>query len=78
MLAWDIIVLNGYLLLNLAIVLYILFKRYRGKEVNSRGYFFFMLFYCLAYGVTALMEPLQFLFEFGAFDAQSLQLVLQN
>jgi len=43
MLAWDIIVLNGYLLLNLAIPLYVLFNRYRGRETDSRGYFLFML-----------------------------------
>jgi molybdopterin-containing oxidoreductase family membrane subunit len=43
LLAWDIIVLNGYLLLNLAIPLYVLFKRYRGREVTGQPYFFFMV-----------------------------------
>ena len=43
MLAWDIIVLNGYLLLNLALPMYILFKRYQGKEAAGRLYFLFML-----------------------------------
>ena len=43
MLAWDIIVLTGYLLLNLAILLYALFKHYRGQEVDGLGYFGFML-----------------------------------
>ena len=32
MLAWDVIVLNGYLFLNLTVPLYILFRRYRGLE----------------------------------------------
>jgi len=38
MLAWDMIVLNGYLLLNLLIPFYILFARYRGKEPDTRRY----------------------------------------
>lgn len=43
MLAWDIIVLNGYLLLNLAIPMYILFKHYQGKEPDIRRYFVFVV-----------------------------------
>ena len=43
MLAWDIIVLNGYLLLNLAIPMYILFKHYQGKEPDIRRYFAFVV-----------------------------------
>ncbi len=43
MLAWDIVVLNGYLLLNLAIPMYILFKHYQGKEPDIRRYFFFVV-----------------------------------
>lgn len=43
MLAWDILVLNGYLLLNLAIPMYILFKHYQGKEPNIRRYFIFVV-----------------------------------
>jgi molybdopterin-containing oxidoreductase family membrane subunit len=39
MLAWDVLVLTGYLLLNLLIPFYILFTRYRGQEPNERAYF---------------------------------------
>jgi molybdopterin-containing oxidoreductase family membrane subunit len=39
MLAWDVVVLTGYLLLNLAIPFYILFSRYRGREPKLRLYF---------------------------------------
>jgi len=42
-LAWDIVVLNGYLLLNIAIPMYILFKHYQGKEPDIRRYFFFLV-----------------------------------
>jgi Ni/Fe-hydrogenase subunit HybB-like protein len=38
MLAWDILVLNGYLALNLAIPFYILHSHYRGREPNPRYY----------------------------------------
>jgi Ni/Fe-hydrogenase subunit HybB-like protein len=38
MLAWDIVVLNGYLVLNLLIPLYILYSHYRGREPNPRYY----------------------------------------
>jgi molybdopterin-containing oxidoreductase family membrane subunit len=38
MLAWDILVLNGYLVLNLAIPFYILYSHYRGREPNERYY----------------------------------------
>ncbi len=38
MLAWDVIVLNGYLFLNLTIPFYILFAHYRGKEPNKNVY----------------------------------------
>lgn len=43
MLAWDIVVLNGYLLLNLAVPMYILFKHYQGKEPDIRRYFVFVV-----------------------------------
>ena len=43
MLAWDIVVLNGYLLLNLTIPLYLLWQHYQGKEVPLRRYFVFVL-----------------------------------
>jgi Ni/Fe-hydrogenase subunit HybB-like protein len=39
LLAWDIVVLTGYLVLNLVIPFYILFSRYRGREPRARLYF---------------------------------------
>jgi Polysulphide reductase len=39
LLAWDIVVLTGYLVLNLTIPFYILFSRYRGREPSARLYF---------------------------------------
>jgi Ni/Fe-hydrogenase subunit HybB-like protein len=39
MLAWDVVVLNGYLLLNLFIPMYVLYKKYQGKEPELRTYF---------------------------------------
>src|SRR5208282_2663512 len=38
MLAWDVIVLNGYLVLNLGITSYILFTKFRGKEPERKKY----------------------------------------
>jgi Ni/Fe-hydrogenase subunit HybB-like protein len=38
MLAWDILVLNGYLALNLLVPFYILYSHYRGREPNPRLY----------------------------------------
>jgi Ni/Fe-hydrogenase subunit HybB-like protein len=38
MLAWDILVLTGYLMLNLLIPFYILFSHYRNREPNRRLY----------------------------------------
>lgn len=38
MLTWDVIVLNGYLFINLSIPFYILFRHYQGKEANPRVY----------------------------------------
>ncbi len=38
MLAWDVIVLNGYLLLNLLIPFYILFSHYRGHTPDKKKY----------------------------------------
>jgi Ni/Fe-hydrogenase subunit HybB-like protein len=43
MLAWDVIVLNGYLLLNLAIPMYILYHHYQGKEPPLSKYFVFVV-----------------------------------
>jgi len=39
MLAWDVIVLNGYLLLNLGISFYIVYNHYRDKEPSPSRYF---------------------------------------
>ena len=38
MLTWDVLVLNGYLLLNLHIVGYLLYCRFRGKPARKRWY----------------------------------------
>jgi Ni/Fe-hydrogenase subunit HybB-like protein len=38
MLAWDVLVLNGYLALNLLIPLYILYQHYHGREPQRRKY----------------------------------------
>ena len=38
MLTWDVIVLNGYLLLNITIPFYILFRHYQGKESKKKIY----------------------------------------
>ncbi|MEE4277166.1 MAG: NrfD/PsrC family molybdoenzyme membrane anchor subunit [Halieaceae bacterium] len=43
MLAWDVVVLNGYLALNLAIPFYVHFCHYRGREPQLRAYFPFVL-----------------------------------
>ncbi len=39
LLAWDVVVLFGYLVLNLAIPFYLLYNRYRGNEPSLRSYF---------------------------------------
>ncbi len=38
MLSWDVIVLNGYLALNLYITTYLLYAKFRGKEPDRRKY----------------------------------------
>ncbi len=43
LLAWDMVVLSGYLFLNLAIPFYILYTRYKGTEPNFRLYFPFVV-----------------------------------
>jgi len=43
LLAWDVLVLSVYLLLNLAIPFYVLYSHYRGKEPNFRLYFPFVV-----------------------------------
>ncbi|MEE8396977.1 MAG: NrfD/PsrC family molybdoenzyme membrane anchor subunit [bacterium] len=39
LLAWDVVVLSGYLLINLAIPFYLLFSKYRGREPSLASYF---------------------------------------
>ena len=39
MLAWDVLVLNGYLALNLVLPCYVLYCRYQGREPNQSLYF---------------------------------------
>ncbi|MCB1043727.1 MAG: polysulfide reductase NrfD [Acidobacteria bacterium] len=39
MLAWDVIVLSGYLALNISIPWYITYQRYRGRKADIRVYF---------------------------------------
>jgi len=43
LLAWDVIVLNGYLLLNLGISFYLLFSHYRGREAKLKMYMPFII-----------------------------------
>ncbi len=38
MLAWDVIMLNGYLILNIAIPFYILYSHFTGREPSKRKY----------------------------------------
>jgi Ni/Fe-hydrogenase subunit HybB-like protein len=38
LLAWDVVVLNGYLALNLAIPFYILYSHYRGRSPDKKKY----------------------------------------
>lgn len=38
MLTWDVIALNGYLLINITIPMYILFRHYQGKEAKTKVY----------------------------------------
>jgi Ni/Fe-hydrogenase subunit HybB-like protein len=38
LLAWDVIVLNGYLLINMAIPFYILYSRFAGRAPNKKAY----------------------------------------
>lgn len=43
MLTWDVIVLNGYLMLNLLIPFYLLFNHYCGREPNKKLYYPFVI-----------------------------------
>ena len=38
MLTWDVLVLNGYLFINISIPFYILFRHYQGKKSNPKVY----------------------------------------
>jgi len=42
LLAWDVVVLNGYLVLNLAIPFYILYSRFTGRAPDKRKYIVWM------------------------------------
>ncbi len=44
MLTWDVLVLNVYLLVNLVLVSYLLFKTYRGEAYNKRIFVPLVLF----------------------------------
>lgn len=44
MLAWDVVVLNGYLVLNFVIVTYMLFSLYRGRSPNKKIFLPLVLF----------------------------------
>ena len=43
LLAWDVVVLAGYLLINLGISFYLLFSHYRGVDAKLKSYFPFIL-----------------------------------
>ena len=43
MLAWDVLVLSGYLALNLAIPFYVHYRHYQGREPNFAAYFPFVV-----------------------------------
>ncbi len=51
MLTWDVIVLNGYLLINLHICGYLLYNRYRGMAPNPRWYIPFV-FISIAWAIS--------------------------
>jgi len=51
MLTWDVIVLNGYLLINLHICGYLLYNRYRGIAPNPRWYIPFV-FISIAWAIS--------------------------
>ena len=43
MLSWDVLVLSGYLLINLHVTGYLIYMRYRGRKPNPRWYVPFVL-----------------------------------
>ena len=57
MLTWDVLVLNGYLLINLHVVGYIIYQRWLGREPNPKWYLPFV-FLAIGYGTKAGLVPL--------------------
>ncbi len=59
LLAWDVIVLNGYLALNVVIPFYLLYSRYRGRKADPKKYLpfvFISVFWAIAiHTVTAFL-----------------------
>jgi len=52
LLTWDVIVLNGYLMLNLLIPFYVLYSRYRGRTPRAKFYLPFVFLSVLwAFGI---------------------------
>ena len=51
LLAWDVLVLNGYLLLNLHICGYLLYKKYRGEE-PTRLFYIPFVFIAIAWAIS--------------------------
>lgn len=51
LLAWDVVVLNGYLLINLHICGYLLYKKYRGEKPNNWVYLPFV-FIAIAWAIS--------------------------
>ena len=57
LLAWDVIVLNVYLALNLAIPFYILYNHYAGRTVTKSSYLPFMYLSVLLVGLVVGSLP---------------------
>ncbi|MCA9312255.1 MAG: polysulfide reductase NrfD, partial [Phycisphaerales bacterium] len=59
MLTWDVIVLNGYLVLNLHVASYLVYTRFRGRTPNPKWYVpfvFFSIFWAISiHTVTAFL-----------------------
>jgi Ni/Fe-hydrogenase subunit HybB-like protein len=51
MLTWDVLVLNGYLLINLHVVGYIIYQRWLGREPNPKWYLPFV-FLSIAWAIS--------------------------
>jgi molybdopterin-containing oxidoreductase family membrane subunit len=61
LLAWDVIVLNGYLVLNLTIVTYLLYSLYRGRNPSTK--FFMPLVLCSIPAAIAIHTVTAFLYN---------------